>query len=244
MITALMFHRIYANNLPGIAVFQEFLQQIQSWGTPCVPGQQLSRKSHGICLTFDDAYFDFYHHVFPLLKQYQVPAVLAIPTALIGEKVELFAKHRLALQYECALDNRIPSNPGLCSWEEIKEMVDSGWVVPASHGANHVALNQQSDWQQEIIQSKRILEQRLEHPVSIFVYPYGRFDKATHEFVCQHYQIAMRIGSAANFNWQHPKKLVYRINADNYWPHKQHPFTLTQKIYFSVKALSNSIRSR
>lgn len=244
MITTLMFHRVYAKGLPELDIFSQFLQQIKSWGTPCLPGQPLSKQTHGICLTFDDAYFDFYHFVFPLLKQYQLPAVLAIPTSLIAEKIDMPASERLTLQYEHSLDNQIQSNPSLCSWEEIKEMVDSGWVIPASHGASHVALNKQSDWQQEIVQSKHFLEQRLGQPVSIFVYPYGRFDKETHEAVCQHYQYAMRIGSAANFSWKHPKKLIYRINADNYWPQQAHPFKLPQKLHFGLRALSNSIRGR
>lgn len=244
MITTLMFHRVYAKNLPDLSLFRQFMQQIKSWGTPCVPGQPVSKQAHGICLTFDDAYYDFYHYVFPLLKKYQLPAVLAIPTALIAEKIEMPAAKRLALQYEHYLDDQAVDNSSLCSWEEIKEMVDSGLVIPASHGANHVSLNSQSDWQQEIVHSKHQLQEKLGQPVSIFVYPYGQFDKETHEFVCQHYQHIMRIGSAANFNWNHLKKLVYRINADNYWPNQTHPFTISQKTQFGLKALSNSIRGR
>ncbi len=244
MITTLMFHRVYAKELPELGCFRQFLKQIKLWGTSCIPGQRLLKQTHGICLTFDDAYFDFYHYVFPLLKQYQMQAVLAVPTALIAEKIEMSADHRLALQYESCLDNHISNNPSLCSWEEIKEMVDSGLVIPASHSATHTALNKQSDWQREIVQSKKILEQKLRHPVNIFVYPYGRFDKVTHDFVCQNYQFAMRIGSAANFNWKHPKKLIYRINADKYWPHQEHPFKLSQKLHFGVRTLSNFIRGR
>lgn len=244
MITTLMFHRVYADNLPNIRTFEQFLQKIKLWGSPCLPGESTPRRGHGVCLTFDDAYFDFYHYVFPMLKKYQLPAVLAIPTALIAEQVDISASQRLETQYHHPLDNRIYSNPGLCSWQEIKEMVDSGLVIPASHGASHVALNEQSDWQQEILNSKQVLHTKLDKPISIFVYPYGRFDKATHDYVCQHYQYAMRIGSAANFNWQHPKKLIYRINADNYWPKQAHPFKISHKIHFGLKALSNSIRGK
>lgn len=244
MITTLMFHRVYAEGLPDLELFRQFLQQMKSWGTPCLPGQPISKQTHGICLTFDDAYFDFYHSVFPLLKEFQIPAVLAIPTGLIAEAVNLPAAHRLALQYEKPLSDKPFNNSCLCSWEEIKEMVDSGYVIPASHGASHIALNEHANWQKEIVQSKQTLEQRLGHPVTIFVYPYGQFDKATHEFVCQHYQYAMRIGSASNFNWSHPKKLIYRVDADQYWPHHDHPFKIPQKVYFGLRAISNVTRGR
>ncbi len=244
MITTLMFHRVYAEGLPGLNIFSQFLQKVKSWGTPCLPGQSLPTQSHGICLTFDDAYVDFYHYVFPLLKQYQLPAVLAIPTALIADHTDKPISERLALQYKHPLDNAIHQNPSLCTWFEIKEMLDSGWVVPAAHGANHVALTSQSDWQQEIVQPKRIIEQKTRHPTSLFVYPYGRFDKQTHAFVCQHYKFAMRIGSAINFNWCHSQQLIYRINADNYWPRQAHPFKLSQKMHFGFRAFTNLVRGR
>jgi len=244
MITTLMFHRVYARNLPETDRFDAFLQLLKSMGTACLPGQSIPEKTHGICMTFDDAYFDFYHHVFPLLKHHQLPAVLAIPTALIAEQVDMEPKERLQLQFTSPLNHQIHNNPSLCSWQEIKEMVDSGWVMPASHGARHIALSECSNWQQEIIQSKQALEKRLNHPVDIFVYPYGRFDKATHQFVCQHYRYAMRIGGATNFNWRHPKQLIYRINADKYWPNQKNPFNFYHQLIFTLRALSNTLRGR
>jgi peptidoglycan/xylan/chitin deacetylase (PgdA/CDA1 family) len=36
------------------------------------------------CLTFDDAWYDFYTNAFPLLKKYKIPATLFVPTHFIG----------------------------------------------------------------------------------------------------------------------------------------------------------------
>ena len=57
-----------------------------------------------ILLTFDDGYESFYDFVYPLLAEYEIPSVLAIPSSWIeGEKPE-FVKHELM------------------NWDEIREV--------------------------------------------------------------------------------------------------------------------------
>ena len=69
-----------------------------------------------VLLTFDDGYQSFYNQVFPLLKKYHYPATIA----LVGTWMD---------------GNITPTEPGkpLLSWEQIREIKQSGLVEIASH---------------------------------------------------------------------------------------------------------------
>jgi len=71
-----------------------------------------------VLLTFDDAYESFYRFVYPALRLYNIPAVLSVVTSWI--------------------DN--PETSGyrtkrFMSWQQIREVSDSGLVTVASHSA-------------------------------------------------------------------------------------------------------------
>lgn len=109
----------------------------------------------------------------------------------------------------------------LCSYSEIKTMVDSGLVLPASHSHTHIDLSQQLSadiLNTEVVQSKKILEQKLNTDIDYFVYPFGKFCAKTHNLVLQNYKFAFRIGGAINLN---AKKMLYRIDADDIWQHNK-----------------------
>jgi peptidoglycan/xylan/chitin deacetylase (PgdA/CDA1 family) len=104
----------------------------------------------------------------------------------------------------------------LCTWEELKEMVDSGLVSVASHSYSHKNLLEKNiDLDLEIVQSKKILEEHLKTNISTFVYPLGKFNDQIHSFTKKHYKYAMRIGSSFNLSWQNINKISYRIISDN-----------------------------
>lgn len=76
-----------------------------------------------VLLTFDDGYESFYRIVYPLLKEYQYPAVLAIVTSIVDTP---------ANQMVTFGDTQI-SRGAFVTWPQIKEMSDSGLVEIASH---------------------------------------------------------------------------------------------------------------
>ena len=87
-------------------------------------GKPLPEKA--VLLTFDDGYVSFYTRVFPLLKSYNYPAVLAV----VDSWMDVGGK---------AGDNsvdyagvRMPSSAFL-NWNQVREMVKSGLVEVASH---------------------------------------------------------------------------------------------------------------
>jgi biofilm PGA synthesis lipoprotein PgaB len=74
-----------------------------------------------VLLTFDDGYASFYSKVFPLLKQFHYPAVVAIVGSWMdGRKTSGPA------------DESLPQE-ALLNWEQLKEMSRSGLVEVASH---------------------------------------------------------------------------------------------------------------
>lgn len=76
-----------------------------------------------ILLTFDDGYRSFYTRVLPLLKLFQYPAVLAV----VGKWMD--TPHNSKVDYsDVELDRS-----GFISWQELKEIDDSGLVEIASH---------------------------------------------------------------------------------------------------------------
>ena len=94
--------------------------------------------------------------LFPLLKKYQIPALIFLITDSIG-------------------------TPGYLTWEQINEMKQSGLVSFGSHTCSHRRLRSLSDEEieQEVIKSKHVLEEKLHTPVYSFCYPFGAggFDK-------------------------------------------------------------------
>ena len=103
-----------------------------------------------VMLTFDDGYLDNYQNLFPMLKKYQVPALIFLITDRVG-------------------------TPGYMNWDQINEMKASGLVSFGSHTLSHRRLRSLSDEEiaREITESKRLLQEKLGAPVTAFCYPYG-----------------------------------------------------------------------
>lgn len=119
---------------PTAIGIDEFIQQL-SWlnenGYHPVSLQQIIDAKAGrarlpekaILLTFDDGYKSAYTKVFPLLKQFRFPAVIA----LVGEWLEATPDARV--EYG---DGQLPRS-AFVDWEEVREMAASGLVEVASH---------------------------------------------------------------------------------------------------------------
>ncbi len=81
---------------------------------------------HSILLTFDDGYSSFYTRIYPLLKLYNYPAVYG----LVGKWQE--TPYDKSFTYGKVTKSRNI----LLTWEQIKEMMDSGLIEIASHSYN------------------------------------------------------------------------------------------------------------
>lgn len=215
MIQVVMYHHINSDDLPlsnSDSMMESHLRLISECYVSVFPGEESQRSS--ICLTFDDAYYDFYFYVFPLLKKYRLKALLAVPAAYILENTDLSPSQRLSLKHHEIYKNYETFAP-FCTYVELREMVQSGLVELASHSMNHVNLTDEGiDLNEEIFGSKVLLEEKLGYRVDSFVLPYGKYNAAAVALAREHYSYIFRIGNALNPSWEGIGGLVYRIKGD------------------------------
>ena len=126
MLISTMYHHInsdkYSNTLD---IFINHLKYIKSNYNIVLPNDKISYNS--ICLTFDDAFFDFYYYIFPLLKKFNIKVILGVPVKYILEDTLVSYNHRLSINHDDTYNNK----ESFCTYKELKEMVDSKLVYIA-----------------------------------------------------------------------------------------------------------------
>jgi peptidoglycan/xylan/chitin deacetylase (PgdA/CDA1 family) len=102
-----------------------------------------------VILVVDDGFAEIYQLAFPLLKERGFIATIATITGAVD-------------------------NPAYLSWDQIREMSDSGLEF-VSHSVTHgnLAAMSREDLQKELGDSRKALEEKLGRPMQFFVYPYG-----------------------------------------------------------------------
>ena len=177
-VPVIMYHDIIAEKQVFFDVtpaeFEAALQLIQKNGlTPVSFDQLVEHLKTGIplpkkpiVLTFDDGYQGHYKFVYPLLKKYGYPAAFAIYPAKVGT-----TKGRSSV-----------------SWDQVREMAADPLVTIASHSLTHpLDLREMTDaqLQQELVESKRILEKELSQSIKYFIYPSGKNDDRVQQGIQQ-----------------------------------------------------------
>ena len=118
---------IYAISTKNLARYFAWLQQ-EGWHPIRLKDVWQARQKKknlppkSVLLTFDDGALSSYSHVYPLLKQYNFPAVFAIPTSWINGNTKD--------AYEAYGENN------LMSWDQMREMQQSGLTEFVSHSNN------------------------------------------------------------------------------------------------------------
>ncbi|QRQ12781.1 poly-beta-1,6-N-acetyl-D-glucosamine N-deacetylase PgaB [Acinetobacter pittii] len=117
-------HDVYAIQTNNLAQFLDWLSQ-SDWKPIRLKDIEEARKQgkelphNSILLTFDDGALSSYSRVFPLLKQYQIPAVFALPTSWLNGNTKA--------GYEAY------GQGNLVNWAQVREMQASGLAEFASH---------------------------------------------------------------------------------------------------------------
>lgn len=115
---------IYAIQTKNLAQFFDWLSQ-SDWKPIRLKDIEEARKQgkelphNAILLTFDDGALSSYSRIFPLLKQYRIPAVFALPTSWLNGNTKA--------GYEAY------GQGNLVNWKQVREMQASGLAEFASH---------------------------------------------------------------------------------------------------------------
>ena len=134
---------------------------------------QPSSSLRRIAITFDDGYLDAFTNALPILKKYDFKATFFLVANRVG----------------CANDwDDAPGLLGepLMDWHHINEMADYG-INFGAHSCTHPDLTaipaQQAE--EEIRESRRIIEEQLQRPIRAFSYPYSQFNESIVKMVSE-----------------------------------------------------------
>lgn len=209
---SIMYHHVNSDRCSNdLAIFEEHLKYIKNNFKTIFPGEKVEKNS--LCLTFDDAYADFYFLIFPLLKKYNLKALLAIPSKYILEYTTQLAENRMNFEHNDLFKNYEKAT--FCTYEELKEMRDSKLVVFGSHSHSHIDLTQDSvDLNLELKVSKEILEEKLQVKIESFVFPFGKYNQEILQESKKLYKYNFRIGNAIHKDFNGINGAIYRVDGD------------------------------
>ncbi len=155
----LTYHRIAADRHDPFAVapcdFAREMERVAESGSVVDLESALAGIRDGnealpqIVLTFDDGTDDFLTDAAPVLSRLELPAVIYVNPSRVGM-------------------------PGFLGWHDIRELSRAG-VHVGSHCLDHRSLRSlgRSDIRRQLVESRRVLEDRLGREVSSLAYPYG-----------------------------------------------------------------------
>ncbi len=146
-------------------------------------GRPLPRKA--AVITFDDGYENNYTHAFKILKKYNFPAIIFMPSDKVNTEQYL-------------------------TWDQLKEMASANIDV-GSHTRTEAYLPDLMVERQrnEIQASKDILEQNLDIKIDYFAYPIGGFSDGIKEIVKK---AGYKAACATNRGYDRFNKDVFELN--------------------------------
>lgn len=144
--------------------------------------KDIPKKS--VALTFDDGYYNNYLYAYPLIKKYNAKISLA-PVAYFSE---LYSNNGEVSEYYSH-----------CTWQQLKEMADSGLVELGNHSYNlhtcdgtHNGIGQLANEdtyvykdriRNDLTTAQNIISENTGVTCQFIAYPFGIYNKSTQELV-------------------------------------------------------------
>ena len=174
IVPILMYHHVSSSDVPGMNVvnpgsFRRQMSYLKNHGYQVISFDALVSAIKNqkpvehkmVVITFDDGYVNNYTNAYPILKEFNYPAIFFMISDLVGK-------------------------PGYMTWEQLGEISRNGLSI-GSHTRWHAYLPDASEETQidEIEGSKRILEQGLGGKIHYFSYPSGGFTENVKKLVAR-----------------------------------------------------------
>jgi len=153
--------------------------------------QPIPKKS--VMITIDDGYRSVYNHAIPILKKYGFSATFFIYIDYVG-----ISKKAI-------------------TWDQLRDLKEDGFTI-GSHTLSHCDLTKKFDGEsqnayirritREIVESKRIIDEKLNQNTSFLSFPYGRYDMEVAEITEKAgYKIAVSVKRGSNPFFTNPYML-------------------------------------
>lgn len=160
-------------------IFEDTLKYLKKEGYTGVVSQQVyDYYAYGkplppkpIVLSFDDNDGTQYTNALPLLKKYGFNATFFIMTVTVDKE-------------------------NYMTTEQLKELDKAGYDLQPHTWDHHMVTKYKTDddWQQQIVEPKKMLEDMLGHPTPFFAYPYGIYSaQAAEKLKSYGYKAAFRL---------------------------------------------------
>jgi peptidoglycan/xylan/chitin deacetylase (PgdA/CDA1 family) len=146
------------------------IEKILSLARPICLSQDvcLDQGVHHVAVTFDDGFQSVARNAISVLRERGVPVVVFVTTGFMGKKP--------GWNFDCGFRD---ANEVLMNSEELRT-VTSGLVSIGSHSISHARLSQldEKSARNELVVSKRTLEEITGKPVRLLSFPYGDHSEA------------------------------------------------------------------
>ena len=147
--------------------------------------QAVDRIEKPVLLTFDDGYLNNYTDLYPLLQKYNCKATIFVITDMLGVHDKYM------------------------TWEQAREMADSGLVSIQSHTATHPFLDSltREEQEKELSRSYDAIFEHLEREPYVLCYPTGRYNADTLELMEGQYTFGLKMNGGDYITWQNPREI-------------------------------------
>ncbi len=142
-------------------------------------------------LTFDDCYVNFAEQALPILRKFNVPAAVFMPTGKVGQYNDW--------DEEMAAFCKMP----IMSYPMLRQLPED-LVEIGSHGISHRPLNRMSydELEKELVQSRMDIEQNTGKAVRFFAFPFGMYPfKYRHQLFDGHKRFLGGYRAACGSSW-------------------------------------------
>lgn len=195
-------------------------------------GEHASAKKH-IMLTFDDGWLDNWFYAFPVLLKYSVKAVIFPVTSWMSNRPVRLNQMPLPTHKRCMeMVREGKTDEVIISWQEAREMLESGLVEFGSHTHSHMrwkpsmGMPEKDYIETELSSSKKLLEENLGIRVTSLCWPWGEYNETSRRIACETgYTVLFTTRKGTNYKDEHLLSLR-RIVIGNI-----SPLTLRKKLF-------------